>query len=190
MFATNGTSGLADVVGSIEEHVYALAREAGNAPQSFKEDVQAFVAAVDWTEGWIQLLLAGHAVLWATTLVTRRVFSVQAAVFFFICLVVFASERLNTLARERWTDFSRQNYFDENGFFVAVMLDGPLLALAMFQMLNFLSMASHLLVEVKREELQRSKKARDRRQARPPDGGGDGRASSKRKKAGMSTKLD
>jgi hypothetical protein len=34
---------------------------------------------------------------------------------------------------------------------------GPLLLLALFQMVNFLHTASHLLVEVKREELKRNK---------------------------------
>lgn len=39
------------------------------------------------------------------------------------------SEVINTFLRNRWPDFSRQNYFDEHGIFMGVMWAGPLLIL-------------------------------------------------------------
>lgn len=40
-----------------------------------------------------------------------------------------SSEYINTYLRNRWHDFSRQNYFDEHGVFMGVMWAGPLLIL-------------------------------------------------------------
>ena len=134
-----------------------MAREAGNSPKSFKEDVEAFTAAVDWTERWIQCILIFHVVLWVTTIWSRRHFYWQVATFFFVTVLVGLSETLNTIAHLRWKSFSAQDYFDPKGFFTSVMFSGPLLLLAMFQMINFLIVASNLLVEVKREELRRKK---------------------------------
>lgn len=39
------------------------------------------------------------------------------------------SEFINTYLRNRWHDFSGQNYFDEHGIFMGVMWAGPLLIL-------------------------------------------------------------
>ena len=115
------TDGLAELMGSLEEKVHEMAREAGNAPKTFYEDVQAFCAAVDWSEQWIQALLVGHAVLWFVTLCTRKRFNFQIGVFFLVCALVWASETLNTLAHKNWRSFSTQDYFDPAGFFTAVM---------------------------------------------------------------------
>ena len=40
-----------------------------------------------------------------------------------------SSELINTYLRDRWHEFSRQNYFDEHGIFMGVMWAGPLLLL-------------------------------------------------------------
>lgn len=39
------------------------------------------------------------------------------------------SEFINACLRDRWQDFSNQNYFDEHGIFMGVMWAGPLLIL-------------------------------------------------------------
>ena len=45
--------------------------------------------------------------------------------------VVRCLEPLNTLARQHWASFARQNYFDPHGVFVGTTVAAPLL-LAMF----------------------------------------------------------
>lgn len=40
-----------------------------------------------------------------------------------------SSELINTYLRDRWHEFSRQNYFDEHGIFMGVVWAGPLLLL-------------------------------------------------------------
>lgn len=164
------TSGLADLMGSLEEKVHEMAREAGNAPKTFYEDVQAFGAAVDWSEWWIQALLAGHAVLWVVALSTRKSFNFQVALFFLICALVWASETLNTLAHRSWRSFSTQDYFDSAGFFIAVMYSGPLLLLAMLQMMNFLALSAELLVVVKKNELKQQREQKADAEAERPGG--------------------
>ena len=88
LYDVNGQSGMPEVIRGLEEQVYAMAREAGNAPKDLKEGVEAFVAAVNWNERWIQALVAFQVVVWIVTLFTRRMFVWQCGTFFFICLSV------------------------------------------------------------------------------------------------------
>mmetsp|Transcript_41238 Transcript_41238/g.81103 ORF Transcript_41238/g.81103 Transcript_41238/m.81103 type:complete len:186 (-) Transcript_41238:128-685(-) len=155
IYDVDGTSGFPEMIGSLNEQVYSMARESGNAPKNFREDVEAFIAAVDWSEKWIQALIAFQLVLWVTTVVTRNRFNWQVATFFFVSILVWGSETINTYAHLNWKAFSTQDYFDPKGFFFSTVFAGPLLMLAMFQMVNFLWTAANLLVDVKREELQR-----------------------------------
>lgn len=56
---------------------------------------KAFVAAVDWTEKWIQALIVCQVILWIVTILTRKWFLWQSITFFFICIVV-GSQLFNT----------------------------------------------------------------------------------------------
>ena len=64
------------------------------------------------------------------------------------------AETLNGLCAKRWEKFATQNYFDERGVPAGIMLCAPLLALAFAMLLNFLVMASSMLVTVKRAEFR------------------------------------
>ena len=74
-----------------------------------------------------------------------------------IAIIVKSAEFLNELGSTHWREFATQNYFDKRGIFVAIMLSGPLLVDSFIMLFRFLSEASHLLVEVKREEIKRKK---------------------------------
>ena len=54
---------------------------------------------------------------------------VLSSLFCFIASIVFGAERLNRLGQKHWEKFATQNYFDENGFFLTIMLSTPLLVL-------------------------------------------------------------
>ena len=116
IYDVNGTSGIHEVIEGLQEQVFKMAKEAGNAPKNFTEDVQAFAAAVDWTERWIQGLLVFQVLIWVVTVGTRRRFYWQSGTFFFVCALVSLSETLNTYAHMNWKSFSRQDYFDPHGF--------------------------------------------------------------------------
>ncbi|GAB5037247.1 transmembrane protein 18-like [Nannochloropsis oceanica] len=145
------------------EQVFKLAREQGAQPEGFWENAQAFAAAIDWGERWIQGLVAFHVLLWFLVIGFRKNMNVQASIFFFVCGLVAASEPLNTRLREKWwTHFSTQNYFDERGVFAVCMLTGPLIVLTCLQLCIFLHAAATMLVQVKRAEL-RSKHSKNLR---------------------------
>jgi hypothetical protein len=76
---------------------------------------------------------------------------------------VKASESANGYLEAHWQDFSGQNYFDENGLFIACIWAGPLLVMLMLQTFNFLRMNVNLLIKVKRRQLLESIKQRKER---------------------------
>jgi hypothetical protein len=76
----------------------------------------------------------------------------------FIGIVVRSAERLNSLGSQHWKSFATQDYFDSRGIFVGIMLCGPLLLDCLMMLFMFLSEASTLLVQVKKEELKHKKK--------------------------------
>ena len=136
-------SSLNDVVEGLKDQIFA--DHVKGAPQTFREECAAFIAAVDWRETWIRCLLLWHLSLWLLFVFTRKNFPVQCGLFFGIAACVGLAETLNGLCAKRWEKFATQNYFDERGVFAGIMLCAPLLALAFAMLLNFLVMASSML---------------------------------------------
>lgn len=114
-----------------------------------------FYQAVDWTERWIQCLLGFHVVVLAIALITRKSETAQMVIFALCMCLAFGAERINTLARDNWKAFSTQDYFDERGLFISVMLSGPLLCILIVVLVNFLFLMTGVMVKVKRAELKR-----------------------------------
>jgi len=172
---------LGDFIDGISASVLAgAAANSTGAPEGLRENALAFYHAVDWRERWIQGILVAHAATWAVFFAFRRSVEVQTGLFFGVCACVAAAERLNALGRAHWQTFATQNYFDERGVFAATVFCGPLLALAFCMLLNFVSLAAALLVDVKRRELKKHRADRadadaadgaraDRPAAPPPD---------------------
>ena len=55
-------SSLSDVVEGLKDQIFA--DHVKGAPQTFREECAAFIAAVDWRETWIRCLLLWHLSLW------------------------------------------------------------------------------------------------------------------------------
>lgn len=149
----NATS-FGDMLEGIETDILDLAKQSAHAPETFRDHLEAFSAAVNWREPWIRGLLFGHAVLWVLFLTTRSRTNTQIALFLFAAALVAVAEPLNTFCRKRWRSFATQNYFDEAGVFAGVLYCAPLLALLLVMMFNFLFQSANLLVDVKRRELK------------------------------------
>merc|ERR1712100_340477 len=124
--------------------------KSGGAPEGVIENMSAFRAAVDWSEGWIRALVGHHAALLLFMILTRKHYYAQCFVFGWICTLVWSAERLNNLAKGRWKDFSKQNYFDKNGIFMSGVLSAPLLLIGFIQLVITLRGSADLLVEVKK----------------------------------------
>jgi uncharacterized membrane protein YgcG len=103
--------------------------------QSFYNDVAGFIAAIDWeADGyWLAVVAVVHLVYFSLIVCFRRVETVQLSVFVSICVVVLASESINTFLHEHWWEFATQDYFDPHGVFLSCLLSGPLLALGFLQ---------------------------------------------------------
>jgi len=79
-----------------------------------------------------------------------------------VCLV-YSAEWLNRLGSTHWRSFATQNYFDERGVFISVLFSAPLLVIAFGLLINALRTTARLLIDVKKLQFQKEKKARDRR---------------------------
>lgn len=125
-----------DFMKGIEESMLRMMKESAKAPETALQHWQAFVAAIDWTETWIRALLTFHVVLLMVAFLTRNSINAQTALFLSICGLIFISEYLNSYCAMNWQQFARQNYFDVHGVFAGTLYAGPLLIIALFQLVN------------------------------------------------------
>jgi hypothetical protein len=68
---------------------------------------------------------------------------------------VRSSELLNSYAAQNWGKFCTQNYFDDRGIFVMIMVCAPLLLDSLIMLILFMKEAAQLLVQVKSAELKK-----------------------------------
>jgi len=151
----------------IEAHFTDLVKQSAKAPNDAYEHWQAFTSAIDWSESWIQVMLAFHCVLFFIAMFFRRSIEVQMCVFAVISILVFSAEYINTLCRDNWTSFAKQNYFDEHGTFASSLFCAPLLFISFCQLVSLLLLASSALIKAKRLELR--KRAEDNKAAKKTD---------------------
>eukprot|EP00930_Biecheleria_cincta_P091224 TRINITY_DN80736_c0_g1_i1.p1 TRINITY_DN80736_c0_g1~~TRINITY_DN80736_c0_g1_i1.p1 ORF type:complete len:179 (-),score=32.81 TRINITY_DN80736_c0_g1_i1:89-604(-) len=129
--------------------------------QSFWEDVQAFVHAIDWrTDTWIFGLLGFELMILLIILWNRRSWERLAVIFMVNAGICMFAERLNKLAGTHWKEFSSQNYFDNAGVFTSVLLGLPLLFCQLVIVCFLLREAASMVIKVKRMELKQSIRAK------------------------------
>mmetsp|Transcript_19839 Transcript_19839/g.62458 ORF Transcript_19839/g.62458 Transcript_19839/m.62458 type:complete len:186 (+) Transcript_19839:1176-1733(+) len=165
----NETTSFGGMLEGVESEIMDLAKRSGHSPESLRDHLEAFATAINWKEPWIRALLATHATLWVTFVLTRRWHYFQFALFILITALVATAEPLNTYCRDRWRVFATQNYFDEHGVFAAVLYSGPLLALGLVMMFNFIAQSANLLVDVKREQFKEEARKRAAAAAKKDD---------------------
>jgi len=111
-------AGFDEFMKTITSHYNHVIKETAKAPQGAKESFLAFTSAVNFNEPWIQWLLGFHIFYFLIFIWTRRNIDIQTIQFLITCMLVYISERLNTLAHDNWQAFSLQDYFDKQGVFV------------------------------------------------------------------------
>ena len=126
----------ADFATEIENHYKNLIAKTSAAPKDFYEHWQAFVSAVNWSERWLQGLIALELLLLLIVLIFRNDANIQGGLFLVICLLVYFSERINMYCASNWQSFATQNYFDEHGSFAVTLFSGPLLFIAVIQVVT------------------------------------------------------
>ena len=159
-------------------------------PQTPMEHLQAFRAAIDWTEPLIVGLLIFQLVMFACTVmvIKRSGTASRLGLLVFIAIVVRLAERINAYAGARWEDIATQNYFDTHGIFVLIFLAVPLLLDCVLMLVSFMREASSLLVEVKTRELK--EKGREKKAAKGNAGESGGKSAKKTSRGKRSKKLD
>mmetsp|Transcript_25753 Transcript_25753/g.102800 ORF Transcript_25753/g.102800 Transcript_25753/m.102800 type:complete len:173 (-) Transcript_25753:53-571(-) len=158
------------MIEGVEDDLFNLARKTGHAPETAREHFEAFAAAIRWHEPFILALGGLHLTLWLLFVGTRRRPTPQGALFLVLTALVAAAERLNTVGARHWRRFATQNYFDEHGVFAAAMYAGPMLALGFVMLFNFIRLAAGLLIEVKKEQIERELRAKKKKQEKTTKG--------------------
>ena len=132
-----------------------------NSPKGPIEHFQAFRHAISWSEPFVLSLVAFHVVMFFLCVwVSRksRGLTPRIGVMVFIAVLVRMAERLNGIAARHWQSFATQNYFDQKGIFVSIMLCTPLLFDSLVMLLIYLREASQLLVQVKTHQIKKQRK--------------------------------
>ena len=132
-----------------------------SGPQTFLEHLQAFKAAINWSEPFILCLIAFHVLVFTFTLTmvfkktpTNPTF--QLIFLATITIICRMAGRINTYGQQHWEDWGiTQNYFDSQGFFVAVCLCVPLMISCLIVLIKLLFEAGSLFIEVNRMKLKK-----------------------------------
>lgn len=130
------------------------------SPQGPFEHLDAFRSAITWSEKFIIGLVCFQIFMFLTCLYISRKNSgliPRASLLVFIAVVVRSGEWLNEQGQTHWEQFATQDYFDKRGIFISITLAGPLLLDSLMMLIIYLSEASKLLVEVKRNEFKQKK---------------------------------
>lgn len=130
-------------------------------PQTPYEHFQAFRHAITWNEPFIMSLVAFQIMMLVVCIVvSRRNVALAPRLVVMVCIgiIVRSAETINQYAAMNWESFSTQNYFDERGVFISIMLCGPLLLDSFIMLSLFVKEAGQLLIQVKKTELSKKKK--------------------------------
>jgi len=129
-------------------------------PVGFMENFEAFRTAITWNEPFIMGLVAFQIVMFGLAIAATRPnvgLAPRLVLMSFIALIVRTSEYWNAYATQHWEKFATQNYFDNQGVFVALMVSSPLLMDCLLMLILFVKEAAQLLVSVKRNEIKRQR---------------------------------
>lgn len=119
------------------------------ATAEFKE----YVASINWTEPFVLALVVFHVSILALLVASRSRVVVQNAVFLLSVVIVLNAERLNGLLSSHWHLFARENYFDQGGAFISLVVSLPLLVNMLVVLVNYSVMFMQTLVVMQRERL-------------------------------------
>eukprot|EP00486_Rosalina_sp_Unknown_P006841 CAMPEP_0201573222 /NCGR_PEP_ID=MMETSP0190_2-20130828/16952_1 /ASSEMBLY_ACC=CAM_ASM_000263 /TAXON_ID=37353 /ORGANISM="Rosalina sp." /LENGTH=166 /DNA_ID=CAMNT_0047999923 /DNA_START=21 /DNA_END=517 /DNA_ORIENTATION=- len=131
---------------------------------TFWDHVNAFIAAVDWHETWILLLILFELLLLGFTIYTQQNWAIQSVLFILTFIIVTCAQYINQWCFDNWQLFSNQNYFDPSGLFITVILSLPLVIISLIALVLGLYNASQLVIQVKTFEFKQQLKAKKKLQ--------------------------
>lgn len=135
--ALSNAENFSDFMGTIQKDLTKMLQKTYEAPADLREAFNHFASAINWNDNFIRSILAFHLVLFILFLLTRKNIDIQTVFFFFLCIIIYSSETLNSYGNLYWNEFTDQNYFDRRGIFMSIMFAGPLLVLLVIQLVSF-----------------------------------------------------
>ena len=84
----------------------------------------------------------------------RKSETAQTVLFVWCMLVAFSARTLNEWGGRHWRSFSKQNYFDENGFFISTVLSTPMMVTQVVVLVNFFRLMVSMMIKTKRAQLR------------------------------------
>jgi len=129
-----------------------------NFYKPFSESFQEFTAAVYWDkERFLFIFLGFHCFFSFLAVLLRNKILYQFFLFFFLCILIFLSENLNSFCHLHWQKFSTQDYFDSSGIFIIVLYSIPLILICIGILINIILTSFQLAVVAKRLQLSKEK---------------------------------
>ena len=151
------------------------------------EQIHAFQSAITWTDPFIVGIGIFQCIMLGCTIYVSRYntsFALRISMMIFMAVVVRLSETINQYGAQHWKELGSnkwmtQNYFDPQGFFMTIMICGPLLFYSFIMLCCYLREASTLLIQVKKMQLKKKHRSKQQQQT-STDGASKGSTGTKK----------
>ncbi|KAI9276596.1 transmembrane protein 18-domain-containing protein [Sporodiniella umbellata] len=144
--------------GTPDEIVNNILKDLRSGVAFSTKQTHTFLTSIDWTEHWIQLLLAFHVVCFLILVLTRKYSNGPSICFFVFLGFALLTQPLNTLGITHWKLFSKSPYFEKSGIFIVSVYAGPLLVNAFIALVLILKSTLSLMIAVKQKQLRKKTK--------------------------------
>jgi len=120
------------------------------------DGVLPYLQSIDWSEHWLQGVIGFHGLTASITVLSRKCFNVQIALFFIYLGIIYCAEYINNFAAEHYKVYSAQQYFDSGGLFISIILSTPLLLNCLFIIVVWMWSSFDLMVNLKRAQIRQT----------------------------------
>lgn len=111
---------------------------------------------VDWREEpWLLCLLACHVLTTTAILLLHKHPYLQAPILATLGVLCFASQWINEYAALNWSLFSKEQYFDHDGFFIFTVFSGPIILNCLLIVLCWMWQVWQMMVDLGRTKTRR-----------------------------------
>ncbi|RHZ81445.1 hypothetical protein Glove_120g119 [Diversispora epigaea] len=123
----------------------------------FKESVYTFIISVDWSQPWLWAVISFHIITFFALIRLKNNSNALAIITFGLTFLAAFSKTINTFAHHHWRKFSRDDYFDQDGFFISMIFSFPILVNVIVGIVITLNEVLHLLRRVKIAQIKQQK---------------------------------
>lgn len=129
-------------------------------PIAVVTDLWGYLLSIDWYERWLWFLVGFHLFCSLLTMITVifNSHNTQIALFLSFLGLVYCAEYINEWAAENYRLFSKQQYFDDKGMFISLLLSAPLLINCFVIVLHWMLSSIRTMIVLKRAKLRHEMK--------------------------------